>query len=190
MQYRGRRETGQLSPLFFTLAQILKIFERLQRTVPATSRGTGSDEFPKDTTTVGCVGGFMPKDNPRKSKRPPSGSAATSPRGAHPRARGASHRACAQDGRWLAFPRRPAVPARVKNCMTRSERGGHLRLQGTSAEPVWAEEKRCASAPETVTGNSHLTGEASPSSPEVWRFCVAGEAAVAVEAAVSPNTRM
>lgn len=102
------------------------------------------------------------------------------------RAREASHRACAQDGRWLAFPRRPAVPARVKNCMTRRERGGHLRLQGTSAEPVRAEEERCASAPETVTGNSHLTGEASPSSPsspEVWRFCVAGKAAVAAEAA-------
>lgn len=74
----------------------------------------------------------------------------------------------------------------MKNCVTRSERGGHLRLQGTSAEPVGAEEERCASAPKTVTGNSHLTGEASLSSPEVWRFCAAGEAAVAAEAAECP----
>lgn len=98
-------------------------------------------------------------------------------------AREASHRACAQGGRWLAFPRRPAVPAGVKNCVTRSERGGHLRLQGTSAEPVRTEEKRCASAPKTVAGNSHLTAEASPSSPEVWRFCAAEETAVPAEAA-------
>ena len=101
------------------------------------------------------------------------------------RAREASHRACAEGERCLAFPRRPAVPAGVRNCVTRSERGGHLPLLGTSAEPVTAEEERCASAPQTVTGNSHLTGEASPSSPEVWRICAAGEAAVAAEAAVS-----
>lgn len=89
-------------------------------------------------------------------------------------AREASHRACANNGRRLAFPRRPANPAGVKNCVTRSERGGHLRLQGTSAEHTSAKEELCASAPKTVTGNFHLTGEASPSSPEVWRFCVAG----------------
>lgn len=71
----------------------------------------------------------------------------------------------------------------MKHCVTGSERGGHLRLLGTSAEPVRAEEERCASAPKTATGNSHLTGEASPSSPEVWRFCAAGEGAVAAEAA-------
>lgn len=67
--------------------------------------------------------------------------------------------------------------------MTRNERGGHLRLLGSSAERVRTEKERCASASKTVTGNSHLTGEASPSSPEVWRFCAAGEAAVAAEAA-------
>ena len=67
--------------------------------------------------------------------------------------------------------------------MTRSERGGHL-FQGTSVEPVRVEEECCASAPKTVAGNSHLTGEeASPSSPEVWRFCAAGEVVVAAEAA-------
>lgn len=66
--------------------------------------------------------------------------------------------------------------------MTRSERGGHLQPLGTSTERVRAEEERCASAPETVPGNSHLTGEAPPSSPEVWRFCAAGEEAAAAAA--------
>ncbi|XDC87047.1 hypothetical protein R6Z07F_018220 [Ovis aries] len=105
--------------------------------------------------------------------------------GAHPwrRAREASHRACAAAGRGLASPRRPAVPAGVKNGVTRSERGGHLQPLGTSTERVRAEEERCASAPKTVPGNSHLTGEASPSSPEVWRFCAAGEEAAAAAAA-------
>ncbi|XP_074208664.1 uncharacterized protein LOC141574951 [Camelus bactrianus] len=74
----------------------------------------------------------------------------------------------------------PGGPARVKNCVTRSERGGHLLLRGTS---VRAEEERCAGAPKTVPGDSHLTGEASPASPEVWCFCAAGEEAVAAEAA-------
>lgn len=125
----------------------------------------------------------------RKGKRPPPGGATTPQRGAHPRcgAREASHRACARGGRWLAFPRRPAVPAGVKNGVTRSERGGHLRLQRTSTEPVRAGEERCASAPNTGAGNSHLTAEASPSPspspPEVWRFCAAEGTAVPAEAA-------
>lgn len=59
-----------------------------------------------------------------------------------------------------------------ENCVTRRERSGHLRLLGTSAERVWAEEERCASAPTTAPGNSHLTGEASPPPPpEVWCLC-------------------
>lgn len=131
------------------------------------------------------MGGFIPRDDPEKCKRPPPGGAAASQRGAHPRCPHARPPTAPAPGvdAGSPFPRRPAVPAGVKNCVTRSERGGHLRLQGTSAEPVRAEEERCASAPQTVAGNSHLTAEASPSSPEVWRFCAAEETAVPAEAA-------
>lgn len=186
MQYRGRREPGQLSPLFFTLAQILKIFEweaaenntcnqqrNLRRRISKRNHHRWGRKW--------LYAKRWPQEEQEAAAREHRHFLARSPPAV--RAREASHRACAQDGRWLAFPRRLAVPAGVKNCVTRSKRGGHLRLQGTSAEPVRAEEERCASAPETVTGNSHLTGEASSSSPEVWRFCAAGKAAVAAEAA-------
>lgn len=84
-------------------------------------------------------GGCVARDGRADQPLPTGGAApprqAPTRGGAHPRrrAREASRRACAECGRQSSLYPTPSCRGPSEKCVTRRERGGHLRLLGASA---------------------------------------------------------